>query len=1519
MRVKKLLKILGYSLLGFVLSILLIAGVTQTQIFRDSLRTFALSRLESLLNAEVRLGTITGNLISGFSIDHISVKVGDNYLIDAERLDVRYDLFEIPGKTISIDNFTLVKPRIALLRGRDGVWNFTRMIKHTEPDTSSAGPFGWTIRIRDLKIEDAALVLVDSATLARPDHNVDDPYYVEYHNIGLSHLSLETSLLIDKNEKHAVISSFSFDSEHPDFSLKELSGDFSVSSSGARVKRMVLKTSRSNLQLDAEMKDVDLFNGIELKKLQKKPVSLSLRAHDIDLNELKRFIPQIGFLSRNVSLDLNAGGEFGELDISKLDLKTGASEYHITGGVYNLHTPSRLYLNTRFEHSIVYPPDAQGVLPTIALPDLQYLGRTRLNLTFVGTPLDFKTAFSLETDAGTVHADAALNIGGKDKLKYRGDVQYHTFDISGIVNSKKLKSNLNGELHIDGKGTSLGNLVASMDLSVDSSEFAGRHIDKMRLHVEGADRKLTAAGSVAARSMQAELNATLDEHNETTPSFSLEGRVASLNLADLLNDPSTTSDLNFAITSKGTGLTWGTLNGEALLSLLPSRYREYTIDSSDVRLVVDQHDPADKQLELTSRIADFALSGAFNTEYMKDLITYEILSLRKAIGEKFVSLDSTLVSNIDPGEFSELERKLSVPHENLDAKFSLQIKNLEPISVATGNRTFNGIGVLSGTMKGNFHDLSLSARLTADDFFYGNADSGILIQNGMATLDVNALKPHTPLRDIGIRLVADAEKMHINRSEFDSLRITFKYEQEYSSYTSTARYNHDTHIVIKGFSNIAEDYLVFTLNDFQLGYKDFAWQADGGASIGFGPHGIRVSNLTMRRDSQAVSLSGSLVTGTSIAGSLTANNINLEDLRYLLAREELEVDREAFKGTAAFNLSAAGTLQNPTYTASLNARDVSFRGVPLGHVNGAFQYVDQLLSTSADVSSNRQGTIPSQPDLVVKGALPLNLALVPSEESLIERPMNLHVQSRGIQMGILDPILPTFNELSGILKCDVTVGGSTKHPEYSGDLSIDSCSFLFVPNLISYTFAGQFEFQGDRIHVVNATVRSNPLDDQFKRAGLLQLAGDFALRDFKPADFNLTATGGLLVVRETTRNSSLSVYGNLFIETGSHGLRYTGEIAQSELKGYVLVKNSSLIFPPTQEISNEQLSNTVPIRIVDDTTKIAPTTPTSLMTTRYFGTDNEPGEQFSGVEYHTSKSFVDGIRYDLNIECAGGNTEIKMIFNSATGEELDANINGKFSITEDGKRWVGALTVDRAYYRFIKQFDATGSIKYSGNFLNPELDITATYEGLRTSSDSTSSNRPEKVVVSMHITGTRLAPKLQWSMTIDDVDYDSYKGPKSSDVQTDAIAFILAGTFPLSKSQANDVAADLGPTARSSLVTGASSLITGAVAEFLKKKTTIINYFELRYGTERSFGDAVDIRIGGSALGGLWRYGGKILSDPFSNANVSLLYSLGDILERPTLRNFMFELERTVETSTIGDATDRKQVNSARVFYRFSF
>jgi hypothetical protein len=173
-------------------------------------------------------------------------------------------------------------------------------------------------------------------------------------------------------------------------------------------------------------------------------------------------------------------------------------------------------------------------------------------------------------------------------------------------------------------------------------------------------------------------------------------------------------------------------------------------------------------------------------------------------------------------------------------------------------------------------------------------------------------------------------------------------------------------------------------------------------------------------------------------------------------------------------------------------------------------------------------------------------------------------------------------------------------------------------------------------------------------------------------------------------------------------------------------------------------------------------------------------------------------------------------------------------------------------------------------------------------------------------------------MTIDGQDYQSYSGPKSSDVGSDAIQFLITGNFPLTDSQKNDIAADIRSTVGSSLVTGATSLLSSTLSEFLRRETGFINSIEIGYGAQGNLGESADIRVSGVVGDGLWRIGGKVLEDPFNNANISLQYSLGDIFRNSGLTNLMFELERRVETS-IGQLNDRKETNSARLFYRLSF
>ena len=139
--------------------------------------------------------------------------------------------------------------------------------------------------------------------------------------------------------------------------------------------------------------------------------------------------------------------------------------------------------------------------------------------------------------------------------------------------------------------------------------------------------------------------------------------------------------------------------------------------------------------------------------------------------------------------------------------------------------------------------------------------------------------------------------------------------------------------------------------------------------------------------------------------------------------------------------------------------------------------------------------------------------------------------------------------------------------------------------------------------------------------------------------------------------------------------------------------------------------------------------------------------------------------------------------------------------------------------------------------------------------------------------------------------------------------------------QRNELAPQARSMALSTTLSGASSVLTGKMSEFLKHQAGLDVNVELNNvaGRDAAGRDATELRLSGTAWNGYWRYGGTILNDPLANANVSILYSLGTIFDAPSLRNLMLELERRVEPGVLGTTNDLKRINSARVFYRFSF
>jgi TamB, inner membrane protein subunit of TAM complex len=1522
--VKKLLKIVSWIGGGLLALILLLAITSQTQFFRDRLRSAALSQLDSLLTGRAYLGEITGNLVTGFQIDSLSLSIDDVNVVSAARVDIGYDLFSLPGKMLAVNRITLVRPSINILKDRHGRWNLSRMIHRpppeasAPPDTTSALP-DWKLNLRALRIRDGTVTILDSLALTEESESVE---FVNYRNLVLSDVNVLMSARLLGDYRAVEVSELTFASRQPEIRVSRFSCSARVTGQEIVVDALSLVTTHSDLRLSASLEGVDLFGGITLAKLRHSPVHASLKMKAVDLAELRRLLPAVHFLDGSVSGTLEVDGEFGAMEIRRLDLTDGPTALFLKGRLKNLHAPENLDLDVKVAESTVDPGSLRTLLPGLQLPDFGAVGPVSVNLDFAGRPLDFTTRFTLRSRAGTVSSPGvAMVIGGTPGLKYDAAISFNDLDLEPVLQDPMFASTLNGAVTVAGSGVSLRSLNATLDVRVDSSDFHDLPIPRARLFVRSGESEVHGTLLFSAGDMYGDLTASLADKPGSLPSYSLQGEVRSINLERFLHNPAYNSDLTMRLDTHGNGFTWKDLTAEAVLDFSSSRFGEYTIDSGSVRLIVDRLEPPAKQLTFESNVIDGVVTGTFDLPYLIKMLSYELRNVQSELARKLTPIDSMLIAPPDRRELKKREAELMAAAQPIDAQFGVLMKNLEPLSILSGLKTFNGVGTITGSVWGDFRSLSVQTDLDLAEFFYGTEEGGVLVENGSLTLEASQITPENLLSNAVVQLGVKAGSVHVNRLELDTLEGELDLANSRVQSWGNVSLDRSIRLSLGATGEVLGDVASIGIDRFGFRHKDYEWWAEPGASVEVNRSGLRLQGLTLARERERLAVEGSVAAGGHWDAHVKGSRLDLQALRYVLAKndEKSASRRQLFTGELSLSVDAGGTFAEPWYVASVAADDVTFREAQLGKVSGNFHYRDSSLAVHVETRSRMKDTT-AMPDLSVDGTIPLNLGLAGVEGSRVtDATMDLSLRAQGFQLAVFDPFLAAFDGFGGLLTCDVRIGGTLRNPRYAGPLTISDCSFLFKPNNIEYLLNGSFQASGDRIGVVKAELRNVPEDVGTTGPGVMSITGDFGFRNFRPGDFRFSMGGNLLVVKESTRRSSLEVSGNLFVEIGQKGLFLTGEVDHSLLKGQLQIRNSTLVFPPTQSQAAEESALSVPVISINDTVK-AIQQKRRTAADRYFVSKTPDGPDTALQEGETSVSFVDGMRYDLEIESSGGTTEIEMIFNSLTSEKLVAAIDGKFTIVGEKSRWFGELTISRAYYNFLKRFDAEGKIRYTGDFLNPELDIKATYKGTRVIQDSTGT-RDERVVVTFTITGTREKPKIDYGMTIDDADYATYPYPSliSKDVQTDALQFILYGTFPLTTAQRGEAQANLERTLGASVVTGATSLLTGAISEYLRAQTGFISSVEFSYGGPgKPLSESAEIRLSGSLWNGYWRYGGKILEDPLGNANFSLMYSFGSIFGDARLRNLMFELERRVESASL-QTTELRRINSARIFYRLSF
>jgi hypothetical protein len=1492
---RRSLKILIWFGAGAVLLVAALAFLTQTQFFKDRLRSAIVASLADRFNGTFSLGTIRGNFLSGFSIDSLEITCNNQPVIRTGAVSFRYELLPLFEKKLHAHALHIDHPSVRLLRSADGEWNINKVIKPA-PDTP-ATEFTWSGAFDTIDLRDGSLTVCDSLDLPPPGQSQGS--FINYHRFSLTSIDLQFSAAVMKQFYEVRVHRARCTLAEPRFELRNFHGIFGYDANGLRISQLNIVTGKSDLDLDAFLHGRELLNNFSLNGLEHDSTRLILRAHKVDCGELTMFLPVLNFLQGQIALDLNTSGEFGNLALHKCDIGFSQTLLHISGSVKNLHNPGQLFLATTIGQSRIVPHDVRKLLPKFNLPPFDSVASTTVSGEFTGRPVDFAAKASIKGHFGSAEVHGTLNL--TDSLpKYAAEVTTNALDLRAIFGASALSPSLTMKGNINGEGFDLRTMTATLSAAADSSFIRGLTVDRAELNINTADRQITTSLTLNTPESRADVNIRADISTPAAPLFSSEFSLTSVNLEPILQDARYSSDLTLRGSIEGSGSTIDDINTELTLSFLPSRFNGHEIRGEELRLSLNQRDIAHKHLSMTSSIADAEINGKFDLDLIVASLADQIPSLISTIRSHALPPDS-----VPPAKKHPLMTSHSPAQQMMDFTYEIHCKDLQPVTSLIDMQTFNTVADLNGAIQMTPDNLSLSCNGTIADLYLVTSSGGFALSGATLALTLDSLRKESTLDHLAssfsVHLAsADIGKLHLEQSD---ARVT--YNNGRGTFLMRGVCDSIYTLSLAGQTSIQPGTYVFDLDSLIAEIGPYRWINRQDIQCRLNNDGLRVMHAEMLHGNASVEASGILHLSGNVEGHLAMRRFNLQELNLWLPRNRIRSLSQHFLGTAAVDLTVGGSIGNPVLDLGVRCEHVAYRQTMIGMIEAALTYHDTLAHLDVTVRGEGDDSLST---LSLRGELPIDLTATEESSRFPARPQHLVLTSTRFDLGIFDPLIGEVDDLSGKLTANVVIGGTPGAPAFSGSMQLRDVNCIFTPNNVRYRLEGDLEPNGDKIYLKNFILRNNPAEG---RQGEAQIRGSLAMKDYGISSFNITAFGQLLLMSEATRQTGISFSGILLTETDTAGLTMQGSFVQPVITGNLFVRDANLTFPPTYQnaLSGSQLK--VHHIVIDDTTNRRATHST-VRRLPWLGQQSDTSRQ---TQADHGNIFLDRLRYNVTVETKG-TTAIRMIFSPEQGEELYAELEGKVSIiNKEGTPTVyGDITIlPHSYYNWYRRFDATGSLNFVGPWDNPELKIRAIYEAYHTvdSIAKSGGTNQQKVTVTLDITGKRYEPKMAMSMQVQlqpgDTPIDWSTQVRGGDVQSDAISFILFGKFndEINSADRRSLTANFGSTASSGFT---STLLSGVLTNYLRKELPFIRDVGVTYQ-----GGNPDVRITGDVLNGYLQFGGKILNN-ISNANVSYQVNLGDFLKNPSIRNLFLEIQHRDS-----DLTEERKTDEARIYYRFSF
>ncbi len=1292
--------------------------VSQTAWFKNWLRGYIVREANQYLNGTLSIERLGGNLFFGVEMENIGVSMDGSQVVAVKDLGLKYNVFELISKGLSVDDIRLDHPVIYLRREGD-TWELTRLVKKQQTEADRSGP-GRPIALDNIEIADGAVTLDAPVGTS----GVEVPKRFE-------HLDAKLSFKYEPVRYSIEITNVSFRGTEPSIALNALSGGIAVHDDAVHVEKLALRTAETSISVDGAVQNY----------LTKPNLNLQISSDKLSIPEIARLVPSLAGIKLQPAFEIKLAGAFDQLHV---DMNVRSSAGDAAGNVVaDILAPGqsvRGELAVRhIDLSQLVPNQQKSDITASARVDVraesfQDLNSLRGGVTlsaprvamagYAAGPVDAKARIegrhvALTANAHAYGASATASgrvtlpemAGRTQRSGSSAATQTIPFDVSGQIRNVDLRnlprslkvppaeSHVGADYHVSGTVTSGRNATQRVtgDARFLPSRLAGAEI---------------AGGSRVGFALNGK--ALSYDADATVSSLDLQRVGREFDIAALAADRYR-SDINAHLTARGSGTAPADMNVEAGGTISDTTVMGGRIPRLDFSATVAQNNA---HVTAYGSFAGFDPAAASGNDKLKGEVAGDLnVDATLANFSNGVTVDSvqaTAQVDLGPSTVGGLEiaranvdgdyysstgdvRNLEIVGRDLnvngygtialndDGQSNFKLRADSPSLQTIGKLAdvpLTGIAKIDATITGNRRELQATGNVTGDGVKYG--DNGALT----ASSDFTARIPDLNAADATVTANTHATFVTLGGQNINDLQARTEYRQRNVDFDVTAKQPQRT-LAVAGGLLLHPDHQEVHLKSLALQSQNVSWKLASGVepAIQYGGGAVAVKNLRLVSGDQQITVEGAFgKPGDSLDVAL--KNIDVANVDAVLLRPPQLAGR--LDATAA----VAGTKDAPTVNAQFAIQQGGFRQFKYDSLKGTVKYATAGVDVDARLQQNPTTW------LEAKGYAPMALFNGTSANS--NERVDLHVDSSPIDLGLVQGFTTALTNVRGTVEAHIAVTGTAADPNPNGSIVIQKAAFNVAPTGVAYTdLEGRIDLQPDRVHIDQIKL----LDNQRKP---LTISGDLAVNERKLGNVSVKVTADDFKVIDNKM-------GNVRVKSD---LALTGDLAAPRIEGDLGVTTGRIDLDP-----------------------ILAQTGTSAYATKeaeYAGGDNGQGQTEAASPFQA-------LQMDLHVTVPD-DLVVKATDLRAPGAPLSL---GSMNITLGGDLWVGKSPWD--VIRIVGPVTTIrGFYDFQGRRFTILRDGTVRFQGLDTP-DPALDIRTERVIqavtANVNVRGTLSKPEIVLSST----------------------------------------------------------------------------------------------------------------------------------------------------------------------------